>query len=599
MHHNSNEQRPDMNIKQIFAKSLRTLLCCVSAIFLAGCFSSAKENARMDRAESLMESAPDSAMTILDSISLGALSSQKDKARYALLKSMALDKNYIDATSFDLLQPAIDYYLKKGSPDEKLRTLYYQGRIYQNRGNDDEEAMRCFLKATEESDQILDSLCLGRTYFAMSVLYASQYRMEDYILSAHNASEIFSRINRNDLRRASLNNELDGYILLDNKQKADSIMSLLASSNNSGDDPYNSYLHNKIIYGVEFLSDNSLRLLLDSLSMMPSGEDIQLDMARAYAKIGQPEKAQIYLDSVKADEYLQSPKYWAIKSEIFERNNDLSDALGALKSYILVSDSNTNSLISQDLLFVEQRYALEKAALVEKQEKDSIKKNSIISVLCLIILGMFLSLRLRLVEIKKLKLENSERKLKESLQYVSNENKKIKTEHKQILTEHEQILNDSKRMKENFEALLEERDSLVKLINSKDNVSEEFIQLVKGRLDILNSFIAYQISTSEKQLKQSNSMLEKATKNKEDFINSTKLIYESLYPEFMASLQEKGLSELEVRFVCLYALGLRGKDIGEYLQTKRFYNISSDIREKFGLGENDTNLGLYIRSRLR
>ena len=599
MHHNSNEQRPDMNIKQIFAKSLRTLLCCVSAIFLAGCFSSAKENARMDRAESLMESAPDSAMTILDSISLGALSSQKDKARYALLKSMALDKNYIDATSFDLLQPAIDYYLKKGSPDEKLRTLYYQGRIYQNRGNADEEAMRCFLKATEESDQILDSLCLGRTYFAMSVLYASQYRMEDYILSAHNASEIFSRINRNDLRRASLNNELDGYILLDNKQKADSIMSLLASSNNSGDDPYNSYLHNKIIYGVEFLSDNSLRLLLDSLSMMPSGEDIQLDMARAYAKIGQPEKAQIYLDSVKADEYLQSPKYWAIKSEIFERNNDLSDALGALKSYILVSDSNTNSLISQDLLFVEQRYALEKAALVEKQEKDSIKKNSIISVLCLIILGMFLSLRLRLVEIKKLKLENSERKLKESLQYVSNENKKIKTEHKQILTEHEQILNDSKRMKENFEALLEERDSLVKLINSKDNVSEEFIQLVKGRLDILNSFIAYQISTSEKQLKQSNSMLEKATKNKEDFINSTKLIYESLYPEFMASLQEKGLSELEVRFVCLYALGLRGKDIGEYLQTKRFYNISSDIREKFGLGENDTNLGLYIRSRLR
>ena len=588
-----------MNIKQIFATPLCTLLCCVSAILLSGCFSSPKENVRMDRAESLMESAPDSAMTILDSISLGALSSQKDKARYALLKSMALDKNYIDATSFDLLQPAIDYYLKKGSPDEKLRTLYYQGRIYQNRGNDDEEAMRCFLKATEESDQILDSLCLGRTYFAMSILYASQYRMEDYILSAHNASEIFSRINRNDLRRASLNNELDGYILLDNKQKADSIMSLLASSNNSGDDPYNSYLHNKIIYGVEFLSDNSLRLLLDSLSMMPSGEDIQLDMARAYAKIGQPEKAQIYLDSVKADEYLQSPKYWAIKSEIFERNNDLSDALGALKSYILVSDSNTNSLISQDLLFVEQRYALEKAALVEKQEKDSIKKNSIISVLCLIILGMFLSLRLRLVEIKKLKLENSERELKKSLQYVSNENKKIKTEHKQILTEHEQILNDSKRMKENFEALLEERDSLVKLINSKDNVSEEFIQLVKGRLDILNSFIAYQISTSEKQLKQSNSMLEKATKNKEDFINSTKLIYESLYPEFMASLQEKGLSELEVRFVCLYALGLRGKDIGEYLQTKRFYNISSDIREKFGLGENDTNLGLYIRSRLR
>ena len=167
----------------------------------------------MDRAESLMESAPDSAMTILDSISLGALSSQKDKARYALLKSMALDKNYIDATSFDLLQPAIDYYLKQGSPDEKLRTLYYQGRIYQNM-EEDEEAMKSFLQATEERGQISDSLCLGRTFFAMSVLYARQYRIEDYISYSHRASEIFSKINRQDLEIASLNNEFEGYIFI-------------------------------------------------------------------------------------------------------------------------------------------------------------------------------------------------------------------------------------------------------------------------------------------------------------------------------------------------------------------------------------------------
>ena len=36
--------------------------------------------------------------------------------------SMALDKNYIDTTTFDIIQPAIDYYLSKGNADEKLRT---------------------------------------------------------------------------------------------------------------------------------------------------------------------------------------------------------------------------------------------------------------------------------------------------------------------------------------------------------------------------------------------------------------------------------------------------------------------------------------------
>ena len=594
----------------------------------------------MDRAESLMESAPDSAMTILDSISLGSLSSQKDKAPYALLKSMALDKNYIDATSFDLLQPAIDYYLKQGSPDEKLRTLYYQGRIYQNM-EEDEEAMKSFLQATEERGQISDSLCLGRTFFAMSVLYARQCRIEDYISYSHRASEIFSKINRQDLEIASLNNEFEGYILLENKEKADSVKRVMTSFNSIGENPYDSYHHNQIIYGVEFLQADSLLSILDSISLKSPSEEIKLDMARAFSKIGQPEKARTYLDSVVSNKNIQSPKYWAIKSEILQKSKDLSGALEALRTYISIADSATNSLISQDVWFVEQRYALETKALLEKQKKESIRSNSIIGLLCLIIVGILLFLRLRIVEIKKLKLEKTERELKDSLQSVSNERDRMRfakeeavkrnhdlsaemqelssvkehmereqgllkhrvtelsIENERMRSERDLILKDSEIVKENLAVLLEERDSLAKIINSTDSVSKEFIQLVKGRLEILNSFISSHISASEKQMKQSNSMLVKATKDREDFINSTKLIYESLYPEFMASLQEKGLSKLEISFVCLYALGLRGKDIGEYLQTKRFYNISSDIREKFGLGENDTNLGLYIRSRLR
>ena len=64
----------------------------------------------------LMNSRPDSALTVLSSIEKTSLGDDKEKARYALLMSMALDKNYIDTTSFDVLQPAIDYYLEKGTP---------------------------------------------------------------------------------------------------------------------------------------------------------------------------------------------------------------------------------------------------------------------------------------------------------------------------------------------------------------------------------------------------------------------------------------------------------------------------------------------------
>lgn len=66
----------------------------------------------MGMAENLMDSKPDSALTILENIPVTNIKGKEIAARYALLKSIALDKNYIDTTTFDVLQPAIDYYLK-------------------------------------------------------------------------------------------------------------------------------------------------------------------------------------------------------------------------------------------------------------------------------------------------------------------------------------------------------------------------------------------------------------------------------------------------------------------------------------------------------
>lgn len=85
------------------------------------------------------------ALSILDSIKPETINGKNTKARYALLYSIALDKNYIDTTTLEILQPAIDYYLKKGTSDEKLKTYYYQGRIYQNR-NENDSAMQSFVR---------------------------------------------------------------------------------------------------------------------------------------------------------------------------------------------------------------------------------------------------------------------------------------------------------------------------------------------------------------------------------------------------------------------------------------------------------------------
>lgn len=73
---------------------------------------------------------------------------------------------------------------------------------------------------------------------------------------------------------------------------------------------------------------------------------------------------------------------------------------------------------------------------------------------------------------------------------------------------------------------------------------------------------------------------------------------EPAHPDFMAYLHEHGLTERELNYCCLYAIGLRGKEIGNYLDLVRHYNISADVRRKLGLNTNGENLGPYLRSML-
>ena len=95
--------------------------------------------------DSYIESRPDSALAVLEGIDKAELTTKELEAKYALLMSMALDKNYIDLQSDSVIAPAVRYYERYGSADEKLKMYYYSGRIKQNSG-DNEGAMEMFVK---------------------------------------------------------------------------------------------------------------------------------------------------------------------------------------------------------------------------------------------------------------------------------------------------------------------------------------------------------------------------------------------------------------------------------------------------------------------
>ena len=148
-------------------------------IIFAFCFFSCQRHSdnweKICDIEKYIESRPDSALTVLEAIDIETLSSDEERAKYALYMSMALDKNYIDKTDFEVLQPAIDYYEKHGSATDKLRTFYYQGRIYYYRG-EYEEAMECYVKSVDLGTDSNDLAAKARNYNAQSLLYYDYWK---------------------------------------------------------------------------------------------------------------------------------------------------------------------------------------------------------------------------------------------------------------------------------------------------------------------------------------------------------------------------------------------------------------------------------------
>lgn len=339
---------------------------------LASCNRNTPILEQMDMAENLMNTKPDSALTILENIPVTNIKGKEIAARYALLKSMALDKNYIDTTTFDVLQPAIDYYLKKGSPDEKLRTYYYQGRIYQNQGDDD-SAMQSFLNGRDLKQVVTDSLLLAHTLVAQGTLYLKQYKINEFVQNNIEAARLYGAIGKGIFEIKSYANALDGYVMLNNQSPADSLLSIcipLVQKNPDGE----VYLFTSLLtYTIKFSSTDELKSFLDKYQDLELSKDETLNFARGYSKIGEQDKALNFLSRINpGTSDLDSLKYAVIKIEILEKQGKYEQALNLYRNYSAMLERYQSKLLSQDLLFSDKKHQLEIENIRNIQNRDRI-----------------------------------------------------------------------------------------------------------------------------------------------------------------------------------------------------------------------------------
>ena len=564
-----------------------------------GCTRSSAVDGSLNLAEELMEERPDSALCILNGINGLELRGSRTKARYALLKSIALDKNYIDTTNFVVLQPAIDYYLCQGTPDEKIRTFFYKGRIHLNAGDDD-LAMQSYISGLDNLNQVSDSLTLARMLVAQATLYYKQYRIENFVDNNLRAAEIYGRLDKLPQQLKSNLRALTGEIILNNKQRGDSILMRCNAIVSDSPSLKRETLLPFLKWAVTFGTEEEIRNMIEELRKAGMADNMKLTIARAYSKIGEASTGLRYLNeaNIAPDNILDSLTYWSIKTEVLENMGEYKESLDAFRSYNSLLEKYHTQLFSNELLFSEQKHAMEIDNMVQIQKRESVMKWILTGVALLMVLTLFIYYRYRMNRAGRLIAEGNAERLRLNNEKLHLEGEKQRLLAEKLESERAQLKLEAENLHHKIGEMEGEQTQLKDLLDSQETLSEEARQLIRERIGLLNGLIAQALTEQESYGKEFKSYIAKIKKDKKGFQQSLVKVLETTHPEFMAYLKGHGLTERELNYCCLYAIGMRGKEIGTYLDLTRHYNISTEVRRKLGLATNSENLGPFLRQQM-
>lgn len=157
-------------------RHIKILACVVIAFIFSSCEDiDADLNLKLDKVEAMIEGVPDSAMMILKTIDGNAIKEKSQNARYALLYTTALKRNYVKETNDSLINIAIDYYRNNGGARQLCQSLNLKSEININNKAYDKAMLACYETETILSEFENNEYEKGLLYIQLAYLHAIYY----------------------------------------------------------------------------------------------------------------------------------------------------------------------------------------------------------------------------------------------------------------------------------------------------------------------------------------------------------------------------------------------------------------------------------------
>lgn len=337
--------------------------------------------------ETYIQERPDSALRVLRKVDSLTLNTKALRARYSLLFAMALDKNYIDTTALSILEPTVAYYERLGSPQDKMLSCYYLGRIYANR-KDYPNAVIFYSQALRESSEY-DYYHRGLIYAASADAYNASFNDEEELRNTILAYECFEKIGDKDLD-LSLYKVAQAYHNNERFDVADSLYSLVYSGKDS--------TSRLALYAMEDLVSNDLYQekqdverdleLLEYVAEHRGNLSLESYYEYAYLLLlaGKESEAENILSQLSNRE--TNGKTMEIRYRIAECKGQYEEALALLKSMLSHQNDVVKKKLAQSVFKAQSDYYRLTAEVSEQKSTISNQRSIIILITGLMIIAL-------------------------------------------------------------------------------------------------------------------------------------------------------------------------------------------------------------------
>lgn len=393
---------------------MRQFASILIILFIVGCGN--VENRRVEQivseASELLHSCPDSALRLIENIDPGKISRRSTRAKYALVYSAALDKNYVDVDRDSLIATADRYYANHPCSDSLRAVIdYYRGRVCQNAG-EFPRAIPYYLTARERADKTGDRCLAALVCCRLGEIHSAQMNFGRMLDSYKEAYTLWGELGREQDRNGALLNIANAWSSLGDNEQAERLYSeaLDVALDLDDTDTASACLGN--LASIYLRRDDFVRAgqAIRRIEQLAPDDLTNLEyllLSESCYRQGQIDRARYYLERAAAlnedlrDEAMVA--YHSFQLEMAAGNE--AKAAEWVDTYIALSDSGSREVVAQSAAVAEGKFYKEQSAFAAYRLKVRSRVEVLFGLLVLVVAAFLIHLYRQRMKHKQMQLE--------------------------------------------------------------------------------------------------------------------------------------------------------------------------------------------------